>query len=53
MCCVMGFLSDLYSAEQIRPYFDRTKSLGPDYTRIEKVVKGLLLFHRLAIMGLD
>ena len=53
MCCVMGFLSDLYSAEQIRPYFDRTKSRGPDDTRIEKAGKGLLLFHILAIMGLD
>ena len=53
MCCVMGFLSDLYSAEQIQPYFDRTKSRGPDDTRIEKAGKGLLLFHRLAIMGLD
>ena len=52
MCCVMGFLSDLYSEEQIRPYFDRTKSRGPDDTRIEKAGKGLLCFHRLAIMGL-
>jgi len=53
MCCVMGFLSDLYSPETIRPYFDRTKSRGPDDTRIEKAGKGLLCFHRLAIMGLD
>ena len=52
MCCVMGFLSDLYSADQIRPYFDRTKSRGPDDTRIEPAGKGLLCFHRLAIMGL-
>ena len=52
MCCVMGFLSDLYSAEQIRPYFDRTKSRGPDDTRIEPAGRGLLCFHRLAIMGL-
>ncbi|MBQ9663719.1 MAG: asparagine synthase B [Oscillospiraceae bacterium] len=52
MCCVMGFLSDLYSPEQIRPYFDRTKSRGPDDTRIERAGKGLLCFHRLAIMGL-
>ena len=52
MCCVMGFLSDLYSAEEIRPYFDRTKSRGPDDTRIESVGKGLLCFHRLSIMGL-
>ena len=53
MCCVMGFLSELYSAEQIRPYFERTKSRGPDDTRIEPAGKGLLCFHRLAIMGLD
>ena len=53
MCCVMGFLSDLYSPETIRPYFDRTKSRGPDDTRIEKAGNGLLCFHRLAIMGLD
>ena len=52
MCCVMGFLSDLYSADQIRPYFSRTKSRGPDDTRIEPAGKGLLCFHRLAIMGL-
>ncbi len=53
MCCIMGFLSDLYSAEEIRPYFDRTKSRGPDDTRIEPAGEGLLCFHRLAIMGLD
>ena len=52
MCCVMGFMSALYPAEQIRPYFDRTKSRGPDDTRIEKAGTGLLCFHRLAIMGL-
>ena len=53
MCCIMGFLSELYSAEEIRPYFDRTKSRGPDDTRIEAVGTGLLCFHRLSIMGLD
>ena len=52
MCCVMGTLSPRYSAEQIRPYFDRTKSRGPDDTRIESAGKGLLCFHRLAIRGL-
>ena len=52
MCCVMGFQSDLYSAEEIRPYFDRTKTRGPDDTRIEAAGRGLLCFHRLAIMGL-
>ena len=53
MCCIMGFLSGLYSAEAIRPYFDRTKSRGPDDTRLEPVGTGLLCFHRLSIMGLD
>mgnify|MGYP000694782543 CR=1 FL=1 len=33
--------------------FDRTLSRGPDDTRVVDVGKGLLGFHRLAIMGLD
>ena len=53
MCCIMGFQSRLYTPEQIRPFFDRTKSRGPDDTRIEPIPGGLLCFHRLAIMGLD
>jgi asparagine synthase (glutamine-hydrolysing) len=48
----MGFLSDRYSAEEILPFFNRTKSRGPDDTRIERAGNGLLCFHRLAIMGL-
>ena len=52
MCCIMGFQSGLYTAEQIRPYFDRAKSRGPDDTRVEPIPGGLLLFHRLSIMGL-
>ena len=55
MCCVMGFLSGRLSAEQILPCFNRTKSRGPDDSRIEAIGTGggLLCFHRLAIMGLD
>ena len=52
MCCVMGFLSGVCDEKEIRPYFDRTRSRGPDDTRIEAAGKGLLAFHRLAIMGL-
>ena len=52
MCCIMGFRSKSYSEEQIRPYFERTKSRGPDDTRVEAIPGGLLLFHRLSIMGL-
>ena len=48
MCCIMGFLSDLYDPETIRPYFDRTKSRGPDDTRIETIPGGMLCFHRYA-----
>ena len=53
MCCIMGFLSDRYSREQIAPFFARTKSRGPDDTRMEAAGRGMLCFHRLAIMGLD
>ena len=53
MCCVMGFQSALYSGDQIRPYFGRTKSRGPDDTRFESIGSGILCFHRLSIMGLD
>ena len=53
MCCIMGFLSDRYSEQQIAPFFARTKSRGPDSTRIESAGRGMLCFHRLAIMGLD
>ena len=52
MCSILGFLSERYDAESIRPFLDRTKSRGPDQTRIEKAGNGLLAFHRLAIMGL-
>ena len=52
MCCVMGFQSSLYSEAEIRPFFDRTKSRGPDDTRIEAIPGGMLCFHRLSIMGL-
>ena len=53
MCCIMGFLSDRYSRKQIAPFFARTKSRGPDDTRMEAAGRGMLCFHRLAIMGLD
>ena len=52
MCAIMGFTSPALSEEEIRQYFDRTKSRGPDMSRIEKAGPGFLCFHRLAIMGL-
>ena len=53
MCSIFGFLSPTLDEETIRPYFERTKSRGPDQSRIEPAGSGLLGFHRLAIMGLD
>ena len=53
MCSIMGFTScESISEEEIKIYFDRTKSRGPDMSRMEKAGKGMLCFHRLAIMGL-
>ena len=52
MCCILGFRSALYTEAEIRPYFDRTKSRGPDDTRWLRRGDVLLGFHRLAIMGL-
>ena len=52
MCSIMGFTSPTLSEDKIQEYFDRTKSRGPDMSRVEKAGNGLLCFHRLAIMGL-
>ena len=48
----MGFTTEHTEAE-IRPYFDRTVSRGPDMSRVERAGSGLLCFHRLAIMGVE
>lgn len=53
MCAIFGFLSESLSRDEVKEYFDRTISRGPDESRIEAAGKGLLCFHRLAIMGLD
>ncbi len=38
--------------EKFKEFFDKTISRGPDMSEIKKVGKGILGFHRLAIMGL-
>ena len=48
----MGFTSKTRTVDEIRPFFDKTKSRGPDDSRIEETPSGYLCFHRLAIMGL-
>ena len=52
MCSIIGYCGTQISAEEIRPYFDRTISRGPDMTRMTDIGCGFLGFHRLAIMGL-
>ena len=52
MCSIMGFSKKTYTKEELRPYFDRTVSRGPDMSRIIETPSGYLCFHRLAIMGL-
>ena len=53
MCSIIGYCGSHISAEEIRPYFDRTVSRGPDMTRILDTGNGFVGFHRLAIMGLN
>ena len=53
MCCIMGFSKLTLDVDTLWTYFDRTKSRGPDMSRVEKAGEGCLCFHRLAIMGLD
>lgn len=53
MCSIMGFSKKTIGREEIREYFDRTKSRGPDMSRVVETKSGYLCFHRLAIMGLE
>lgn len=52
MCSIMGYCSPEADPELFQVCFDRTISRGPDDTRVINTGKGLLGFHRLAIMGL-
>jgi asparagine synthase (glutamine-hydrolysing) len=48
----MGYCDSAISVEEFHRGFDKTLSRGPDDSRIIDTGKGLLGFHRLAIMGL-
>lgn len=52
MCSIMGYCGRKASLDSFREGFDRTVSRGPDDSRIVDTGKGLMGFHRLAIMGL-
>ena len=53
MCSVIGLMSYPEDCEKFEKAFEKTKSRGPDDTRVIKAGDGLLGFHRLAIMDLE
>ncbi len=53
MCSIMGYSGKSVPVDEFEKGFMKTKSRGPDDTRIVKVKNGVLGFHRLAIMGLS
>ena len=52
MCSIMGYCGVGATTEKFKMGFGETVSRGPDDSRIIDTGKGLLGFHRLAIMGL-
>ena len=52
MCSIMSYCGSGADPELFLEGFARTKSRGPDDTRIIDTGEGLLGFHRLSIMGL-
>ena len=52
MCSIMGYCDSGAAYDVFKEGFDKTVSRGPDDSRIIDTGKGLLGFHRLAIMGL-
>ena len=53
MCSIFGYLGEGLSIGDIKPFFDRTVSRGPDSQRIVKLDGAVLGFERLSIMGLS
>ena len=51
MCSIMGYCGKI-DIDSFKTGFQRTKSRGPDDSKIIDTGAGLLGFHRLAIMGL-
>ena len=52
MCSIIGYCGPGWDSEAFYQGFARTKSRGPDDTRIVETAGGALGFHRLSIMGL-
>ena len=52
MCSIIGYCGPIADENAFRSGFARTKSRGPDDSRIVPTGAGALGFHRLSIMGL-
>jgi asparagine synthase (glutamine-hydrolysing) len=52
MCSIIGYCGKVLDDAAFEAGFARTKSRGPDSTRIVSAGNGLMGFHRLSIMGL-
>ena len=53
MCSIMGYCGTKLKREDFMAGFEKTRSRGPDMSRVTDTGRGLLAFHRLAIMGLE
>ena len=47
MCAIMGFSQKTYTKEELLPFFDRTRSRGPDMSRIIETPSGWLCFPQI------
>jgi asparagine synthase (glutamine-hydrolysing) len=52
LCSIIGYCGPVLDRAAFERGFARTKSRGPDDTRVAEAGRGLLGFHRLSIMGL-
>lgn len=52
MCSIIGYCGSGVTFDVFKACFEKTKQRGPDDTRFVDTGKGLLGFHRLAIMGI-
>lgn len=53
MCSIMGYTGRALALADLKKGFDETTSRGPDMTKLLELKRGMLGFHRLAIMGLS
>ena len=52
MCSIFGYCGAVPDRSAFERAFQKTKSRGPDDSRVIEAGKGLMAFHRLSIMGL-